>query len=158
MNSTRWELPSDLWHNSLTNGVQYKLSLFNMPFRRPEDGAQYAQKHLPIAVLGPSERHSIKRDSLYSSVYIVNCLCLFALFLLCSLVSSETLTLLTYFLPSITKFNSFDTFVTTPNPRYCRFNRWLLYFNEWSGTVTKKIDRKTSSLLLASCVASPVCL
>ena len=70
---------------------------------------------------------------------------------LCSLVSSETLTLLTYFLPSITKFNSFDSLVTTPNPRYCRFIRWLLYFNEWSGTVTNK-ERKKGAM-----TAIPVC-
>ena len=49
---------------------------------------------------------------------------------------------LTQFLLSITKVNSVDTLVTTSHPRYFWFNFWLLYFNEWSGTVANKEKQK----------------
>ena len=47
--------------------------------------------------------------------------------------------------------NTFDQFVTKTNPRSHRFNRWLLNFNEWSGTILNKeeedqLSHGTSSL------------
>ena len=52
--------------------------------------------------------------------------------------SSEALTSLTSSLQTLIEINSFDQLVTKTYPRLCRFNRWLLYFNEWSGTVLNK--------------------
>ena len=34
--------------------------------------------------------------------------------------------------------HAYDQLVTKTYPRLRRFNRWLLYFNEWSGTVLNK--------------------
>ena len=55
--------------------------------------------------------------------------------------SSEALTSLTSSQQTLIEINSFDQLVTKTYPRLRRFNRWLLYFNEWSGTVLNK-ERK----------------
>ena len=52
--------------------------------------------------------------------------------------SSEAMTSLTSSLQTLIEINSFDQRVTKTYPRLRRFNRWLLYFNEWSGTVLNK--------------------
>ena len=41
-------------------------------------------------------------------------------------------------LQSLIKAHYFDQLVTKTNPRLRRFNRWLLYFKKWSGTVKKE--------------------
>ena len=45
-------------------------------------------------------------------------------------------------LHTLIEINSFDQLVTKTYPRLRRFNRWLLYFNEWSGRALNK-ERKT---------------
>ena len=56
--------------------------------------------------------------------------------------SSEALTSLTSSLQTLIQLNSFDQLVTKTCPRLLRFNRWLLYFDEWSGTVLNKERKK----------------
>ena len=51
-------------------------------------------------------------------------------------------TSLTSSLQTLIEINSFDQLVTKTYPRLCRFNRWLLYFNKWSGTVLNKERKK----------------
>ena len=57
---------------------------------------------------------------------VLNNVCMLNSFLFCR---EKSLPLLTF------TINSFDQFLTKTNPRFHRFTRWLLYFNEWSGTV-----------------------
>ena len=52
--------------------------------------------------------------------------------------SSEALTSLTSSQQTLIEINSFDQLVTKTYSRLRRINRWLLYFNEWSGTVLNK--------------------
>ena len=52
--------------------------------------------------------------------------------------SSEALTSLPSSQQTLIEINSFDQLVTKTYRRLRRFNRWLLYFNEWSGTVLNK--------------------
>ena len=56
--------------------------------------------------------------------------------------SSEALTSLTSSQQALIEINSFDQLVTKTYSRLRRFNRWLLYFNEWSGTVLNKEEKK----------------
>ena len=55
---------------------------------------------------------------------------------------SEALTSLISSQQTLIEINPFDQLVTKTYSRLRRFNRWLLYFDEWSGTVLNKERNK----------------
>ena len=124
---------------------------------------------LPVTEAPGANAYNISRLSYIVRVLVCKCFCfaflicifvlfchvLFVLFcvLPCCLMhasvwisSSEALTSLTSSLQTLIEINSFDQLVTKTYPRLRRFNRCLLYFNEWSGTeLNKEKIKKFSS-------------
>ena len=102
---------------------------------------RWPKKQRTCSVLGPTTRGSRNQTNRLRSLYV--CFSIFVCTVFAVFSSFRGNPYISHLIVTFNhKFQFFRRISYYPNPRYCRFNRWLLYFDEWSGTVTNKERKK----------------